>query len=305
MDDVLVIEGRIGAVKPVRTAIVRGRDTWLWIDAGIAGTPTDFILPELRRLGLTPPARNLLLITHCDVDHFGGATELAAAVPGLVIVAHRADADLMADLGRLVTTRYDRFRDAGLVLPGERAAQLRARAGAAVEAHVLIDAPITIDVGAATTWEVVEVPGHSAGHVAAVASDRSIVFAGDAVMGWGVRDGDGNLQPPHYVDAGAYLSSIAALERISPRTLHLAHEAPFSGDDLTAFLRDSREAVVEIGAAVARAGDRIEPTDPDHLRLVCEAVHAELDRWPDAPPAALADPVAAHLAAAPRERVAA
>jgi len=306
MTDILIVEGRIGAVKPVRIAIVRGTEAWLWIDAGIAGTPREFVFPELHRLGLTPPTRNLLVVTHCDVDHFGGAAELQAALPGLVVVAHHADADLIANLDRLVSARYDRFRHDGLNVPEARLAQLRTRAGSGVTAHVLVDGPMSVDIGGAGSWELVEVPGHSAGHLAVVASDRSVAFAGDAVMGWGVRDGDGNLQPPHYVDVAAYVGSIATLERMSIGILQLSHEEPLAGDALVEFFADSRRAVIEIGAAVDRAVDAAAGAginSAGRLRRICEAVHRELGRWPDAPATALADAVMAHLAVRSRRLV--
>jgi glyoxylase-like metal-dependent hydrolase (beta-lactamase superfamily II) len=295
MAEVLVVEGRMGAGKPVRTAIVRGTDTWLWIDAGIAGTPRDWILPELHRRGLSPPARNLLLISHCDVDHFGGAAELRSNVTGTVVAAHDADAKLMADLDCLIATRYDRFRGAGIVVPDARIAELRARAGAAMRTDLLLKGGEHLDVGDGEQWEVLHVPGHSAGHLALVSHDHALAFAGDAAMGWGVVDATGNLQPPHYIDVDAYLGSISRLEHLSLGTLQLAHETAVSGAALTQFLRSSREAVSQIGAAVAEAGARVRPSDPHRLRRICEAVHDELGHWPSAPAASLANSVSAHL----------
>ena len=295
MAEVLVVEGRIGAAKPVRTAIVQGADTWLWIDAGIAGTPRDWILPELHRRGLNPPARNLLLISHCDVDHFGGAAELRSIVTGMVVAAHHADATLMADLDCLIATRYDRFGGAGIVVPDARIAELRARAGAAVRTGLLLKGGEHVDVGDGEQWEVLHVPGHSAGHLAVVSHDHALAFAGDAAMGWGVVDATGNLQPPHYIDVDAYLGSISRLEHLSLGTLQLAHETALSGAALTQFLRSSREAVSQIGAAVAHEGARLRPSDPHRLRHICEAVHDELGHWPNAPAASLADSVSAHL----------
>jgi glyoxylase-like metal-dependent hydrolase (beta-lactamase superfamily II) len=291
---VLIVEGRIGDVKPVRTAIIMSPGTWLWVDAGIATTPRDAILPELRRRGLPPPERNLLLVTHCDVDHFGGAAALRAEVPGMTVLAHPADARLMEDLDVLIAERYDRFGSRGIPAPPARLTQLRERAGAAVRADVHVRAGTGFDLGEAGMWEVLELPGHSAGHLGLAARDGEVVFAGDAVMGRGVLDGTGSLQPPHYVDVDAYLGTIDRMASLQIGTLHLGHEPALSGDALDSYLELSRQTVHEIGDAVSRATGGVGTAD---LAGICEAVHASLGHWPDAPAAALADPITAHLRA--------
>ncbi|WP_223623785.1 MBL fold metallo-hydrolase [Microbacterium sp. EST19A] len=294
--EIIMVEGRIGRVKPVRTAIVCGSDAWLWIDAGIAGTPRDAILPALATRGLTPPARNIAVITHGDVDHFGGITELREAVPQLVTMAHALDARLMEDLDVLVAERYDRFRDEGVVLDDDRVAQLRSRAGEAVAVDVRLTGAARIDLGDGEHWRVLPAPGHSGGHVVVVSDARRHAFLGDAVMGWGVIDGEGCLLPPHYIDVLAYRSTVDLLRTLDLETMDAAHEARLTGASVDAFLAASAEAVDAIGTAVSAADAVIESDAPDRLARVCADVHARLGRWPDASPLTLADAVSAHLA---------
>ncbi|MFS0894935.1 MBL fold metallo-hydrolase [Microbacterium sp. 179-I 3D3 NHS] len=294
--EILIVEGRIGRVKPVRTAIVCGSDAWLWVDAGISGTPTDAILPALAARDLVPPPRNLAVVTHADVDHFGGIAELRRAVPQLVTIAHALDARLMDDLDVLVAERYDRFGDAGVDLEAERIAQLRARAGSAVAADVRLTAVTELDLGDGERWSVVPAPGHSDGHVVAVSAARAHAFVGDAVMGWGVIDGEGRLLPPHYTDVPAYRATIRALRALDLQTMDAAHEPRFHGDAVDAFLVESEQAVEAIGAEVAAAAEAVAGDAPDRLARICSRVHERLGRWPDVSPLTLADAVTAHLA---------
>lgn len=293
--EILAIPGVLGAKKPLIPHIVLGRDAWMWVDAGIRTTPDEWILPELRRRDLTPPARGIAVVTHADVDHFSGMSRLAELVPSLVVIAHAADVPLLASTERLMTTRYDGFRAEGLVLPEWREAQLRERAGAAITPTIHLRSETAIDLGGGERWLVLHVPGHSDGHLAVWNPDSRVLVAGDAVMGWGVVDGEGELQPPHYVDVDHYLATIERLRSLGIRELRLSHEPVLRDDEVRRFLDDSASAVDVLGTAVARAVRSVDRKRPGALLSVCEAVKADTGRWKAALTSSFAPTVAAHL----------
>lgn len=297
MAELRCIEARMGAAKPLLQYIVAGADCWVWIDSGIASTPDDWFLPELERGALVPPRSNLLVVTHADVDHFGGANRLRELLPGLVVVAHRSDAELLADPDALLARRYDAHRGEGVDLPPSRVAELRSRGGGAVRVDVAVggDTELRLDEGEA--WRLLHAPGHSDGHLVVWNPDRRVVIAGDAVMGWGVVDAAGELQPPHYTDVAAYLGSIAMVRALDPVRLCLSHRTELRDGAVRDFLDESEAAVRAIGAAVATAAAELESDAASRLGRICDTVRGSEPRWRAASPAAFASAVAAHLAA--------
>jgi glyoxylase-like metal-dependent hydrolase (beta-lactamase superfamily II) len=61
------------------------------VDSG-AGTSVDRIVANIRRLGLDPAALSTLILTHCHIDHVGGAAELRNRF-GARLVMHALDAE--------------------------------------------------------------------------------------------------------------------------------------------------------------------------------------------------------------------
>jgi glyoxylase-like metal-dependent hydrolase (beta-lactamase superfamily II) len=285
--ELLVLPGIIGADKPLNVYVIASPDAWLWVDAGVATTPTDHVLPLLEARDLRPPATHLMVVTHCDVDHFGGVTALRRRFPGLVVLAHAADAPAIEDRRYLMDRRYRVHRERGVDPPVARRRQLAERGGAPVRVNVRLRGLERL--GPNGEWQVVCLPGHSPGHIGLwhPASRRAIV--GDAVLAWGLRDTSGRLvTPPPYSDVGAYLSSIARLEALTLRELCTSHFGVLRGDEIGAFLAESRAAVTAIGAAVRDVDRRAS------LAETCAAVAQRLDRWPAGSEHGLADAVVAH-----------
>jgi glyoxylase-like metal-dependent hydrolase (beta-lactamase superfamily II) len=281
------IEARIGAAKPLFQHVVIDEGTWLWIDAGIDTTPDEALLGQLP---WQSASRHLALITHGDVDHFGGLGQLRAAIPSLVIACHQRDARWIADTDAIMAERYLNHVSSGIDVPPARQAQLRQRAGAPTRPDLLLAGGETFDLGGAGQWVVLTLPGHSPGSIGLWESATRTAIVGDAVMGWGVVDGEGRLNPPPYSSVADYLATIATLENLGTERLLVAHDVERRAEEVRAFLAESRTAVHEIGAA-ARAARRSPSSD---LGALCDVVGRSLGRWPEETWPGLADAIVAH-----------
>jgi glyoxylase-like metal-dependent hydrolase (beta-lactamase superfamily II) len=281
------IEARIGVAKPLFQHVIVGQGTWLWCDAGIASTPGEAML---ERLPWRTAARHLALITHADVDHFGGLAQLRGAIPNLIVASHERDARWIGDLDAIMAERYLAHVAEGIDVPAARQDQLRERAGSPTRSDVLLTGGESFDLGPGGRWRVVPLPGHSPGSIGLWDESRRTALVGDAVLGWGVVDGDGRLSPPPYGSVEDYLSTIRSLEELGVERLLAAHEPERSGGEVGAWLTESRTAVHEIGSAV-RAAMRGGVT---RLPDLCQRVGREVGRWPEETWAGLADAIVAH-----------
>lgn len=285
----------MGRQKPLNQYILMSEDLWVWIDAGISTTPDQWIFPELEQRGMVPPIRNLLIITHADVDHFGGASALKRAIPSLMTVAHEADRALISDIHVAMGRRYGIFDAEGMALPKSRVEELYERAGDPVRLDIAINAEVSLQLGDGEIWKVLHLPGHSEGHLALWHPETHTAVIGDAVMGWGVVDGEGALQPPHYVDVEEYLATIDRLRHYDLETIHFSHRANISGADVDTFLNESCEAVEYLALMIDAALEVVDIDDPQYLKAVCEYVSSNTERWPGVLPSAFANAVASHL----------
>jgi glyoxylase-like metal-dependent hydrolase (beta-lactamase superfamily II) len=247
--------------------VVAGEDTVLVVDAGLPGTPALGLAELVAGLAATRE-RTVLLITHPDADHRGGAAALAEAVPGLEIWAHALDATQLRDPGRTLEERYRAFTASdGLGPPPEREAALRARLGPPVPVTRELSGGEELDLGGRRAV-LRHAPGHSAGNMLAWLPEERVAIVGDAAMGVGVPLVSGGLMyAPMYTPPSAYRATLRQLGADAPSLLLAAHEAPLAGHEVGAFLEES-----------AKAADRLErlvrEALPGTLAVICERVGA-------------------------------
>jgi glyoxylase-like metal-dependent hydrolase (beta-lactamase superfamily II) len=268
--------------------VVRGDDATLIVDAGLPGSAQRNILPAL-----DPAQQHLLLITHPDTDHCGGTSELVAALPGLEVIAHEADADALGDPDRTIERRYRRFAADG-VEPDDRAlARLRGRLGGPFAIDRAVADGHELDL-AGRRCRLVHLPGHSAGHAGVWLPEVRVLIAADAAMGHGIRKLDGDLlYAPQFLSPSIYRATLERIAELQPAMLLCTHEPVLEGPAIEAFLEASREAVDALEAhvdAALRAGARTLPE-------VCAAVHRGHAGLPDGRPGDLVMSVAGILAA--------
>jgi glyoxylase-like metal-dependent hydrolase (beta-lactamase superfamily II) len=269
--------------------VVRGADASLIVDAGLPGSARRTILPALGRA----PGRHVLLITHPDTDHCGGTADLVAAVPGLEVIAHEADADALGDPERTIEVRYRRFASDGVEPDAPTLARLRSRLGGAFALDATFTDGHELDLGG-RVCRLVHLPGHSPGHTGVWLPDDRVLIAADAAMGWGIRKVDGELlYAPQFSSPSIYRDTIDRIAELRPATMLCTHEPPLEGAEIDAFLEASRAAVAWFETAVEAALCAGARTLPE----VCVAVHQRHAGLPDARPSDLAMSVAGILAA--------
>ena len=61
--------------------LIRGDDAALLWDTGIAGTISEVVAPALDELGIARDELAEVIVSHADVDHYGGDAELRELFP--------------------------------------------------------------------------------------------------------------------------------------------------------------------------------------------------------------------------------
>lgn len=272
-----------------------GDDGALVYDTGIDGTLPAWVVPALARAGVATDSVRTVVISHCDVDHFGGIADAREQFPGARIVAGAEDIPLIEDFDRYLAGRAEEFvEDFGwhedpAVLAWCRRVVREARVDAAA-----IDGE-RVPLGGDRTAVIRAVPGHSRGHVAVVAPWADAVLVGDAVLGSAVTLADGTPAfPPTYRHVDDYLASIALLRRLGAGLLLTAHYPTMSGPDAEGFLAESADFVDRLDGLV-----RADVAGADGgvtLAELLERLGPVAGLWPaEGTAGALAFPVVGHL----------
>jgi glyoxylase-like metal-dependent hydrolase (beta-lactamase superfamily II) len=272
------IEATVGG-RPLYLFLFLG-ERRLLLDAGCASTIDEFVVPYLTELGLGIGDLDILVISHSDLDHQGGANALKREDPSLLVTCGVLDAPLASDPERLVAERYEAYRaDHGIGYDSETLAWMREMSGA----------PQAVEVGWAggeslwlsPDWELrfLNVPGHSPGHLALSDQRSGALFSGDCLQGSVYLGLDGTpMLCPTYTHVDPYLETAAAVESLAPSELHGSHWPGQRGDGVTAFVAETRAYVERIdGLVVAGLGN-----EPLTLLSLIARVNEQLDRpWPE------------------------
>jgi glyoxylase-like metal-dependent hydrolase (beta-lactamase superfamily II) len=293
---ILRIESILGP-RPFSQYLLRGERTLL-VDTGVKETPAQVIFPYLARAGIDPADLDAVLVSHADVDHFGGNEAVRAAASRALICAHAADVPWIENAVRIMRERYGWYAAHGIGYPPETAAWLRDAMGADVPVDLRLQGGEVFRLGPGLDAHVLHLPGHTAGHLGVwVPSSRTAIVM-DAVMARGLLDTEGKvIHPSPYFDAAAYEASARLLQTLEPERLLTAHYDVIEGTDVDRFLDDTLEFVEDARDAVEEIVRREREVT---LARVLELADAELGPFTSMPNE-LAGPLRAHL----RELVAA
>ncbi len=273
-----------------------GSEACLLFDTGIDGTAQRDLQPALDTLGLGPQHLTWAVVSHPDVDHFGGLASLREFAPQVTVLAHHADAPMIEDYATYEDLRGRGFREPwGL---DEDAATLEWTRSVTRESTIdlQISGGERVRLGDGWSVELVHAPGHSRGHLS-VWDPRSRSFAvSDAVLGDAVRLATGEPAfPPTYRFVDDYLGTVQRIESMEPDRLLTAHYPTMGVEDARAFLAASRNFATSTDRAMLEVITASGPAGVDLYGLLT-ALNPRVGTWPqDGTLTALAFPVVGHL----------
>jgi glyoxylase-like metal-dependent hydrolase (beta-lactamase superfamily II) len=238
----------------------------------------EFIVPGLGELGLGLEDLDLLLITHSDLDHQGGAHGLRDGNPSLWVSCGALDVALVSDPSTLVSERYLAYRDEhGLEPSAQAVAWMLAESGQAERVDIGLRGGELLELDAGWNLRILHVPGHSPGHLAVFDERSGALFSGDCLQGSVYLGLDGTPKLcPTYTHIDQYLATAALVESLAPNELHGCHWPPQRGPDVFSFIDETRDYVRRTDRAVRDALEQ-----PRTLAGLIEQVNLQLDHpWP-------------------------
>ncbi|HEY7603225.1 MAG TPA: MBL fold metallo-hydrolase [Gaiellaceae bacterium] len=245
--------------------LVVGDERLLLVDSGVDGTIDQHVTPALRELGRSPADLTDVVITHADVDHYGGNGELRRVAPQARIRSSGEDRPWIEYWSTISRERYGWYRRHRLDYDDGTWQWLEEAAGHDTPLDGTIADGETIELGGIAV-EIVALPGHSPGHLGVVHHDSRTAVVMDAVLERGLyTTSDELISPPPYGSVGAYRGTIERLRSLRPVRLGTSHYAPVEGEDsVTAFLDASASFVDDLDAAVI-AELTVEPRPLEHF----------------------------------------
>jgi len=280
--------------RVVSIYVVVGDDRALMFDSGVAGSIPDYVLPALKSVGIAPQSIENIVLSHCDIDHFGGIADAREAFPAARILAHPSDRPAMEDFDVFLRERGQGFAEPYGLADGDDVVEwMRGLTGAGPIDGEVVDGD-RFDLGGVevVVWHV---PGHTHGHIAIEVLQVSAIMVADAVLGTSVNLADGTPAfPPTYRYIDTYRQTIARLAAASHDLLLTSHYPTMQGDAAATFLQQSAAFV-----------DRLESLVIAELRSTASALTLQdllaslnpiAGAWPaEGTEGALAYPVAGHL----------
>jgi glyoxylase-like metal-dependent hydrolase (beta-lactamase superfamily II) len=246
------IESVLGP-RPFSQYLLRDERTLL-VDTGVKETPGGVILPFLDQLGLDPAGLDLVLISHADVDHFGGNSAVRGAAPAALICAHAADTPWIESAKLIMRERYGWYEGFGVPYPEGVLDWLRDAMGPDVPVDIRLQGDEEIRLGPQLAVRVLHLPGHSPGHVGLWEPQSRTAIVQDAVLARGLLDTDGKvIHPPPVLQISEYERSAQLLQQLGPARLLTAHYDVIEGEDVERFLDASIDFVRQARATVKRA----------------------------------------------------
>jgi glyoxylase-like metal-dependent hydrolase (beta-lactamase superfamily II) len=271
------IEAEVGG-RPLYLFAFLGERRML-LDAGCASTVDEFIAPFLDGLGLGLSDLDMLIVTHSDLDHQGGANLLKRANSSLWVTCGVLDIPLVSDPEALVARRYEAYTELHDLAPDDSAlAWMREESGGPVCVDVGWSGGELLQLGPEWSVRIFHVPGHSVGHLALYDERSGALFSGDSLQGsvYPGLDGTPKLCPT-YTHVDDYLATASLVESLAPRELHGCHWPPAHGPEVAAFIAETRQYVERIEGLV-----RASLAEPSTLPGLIARVNQQLDSpWPE------------------------
>lgn len=200
--------GQESILHPV--VIKTGNNLFL-VDTGYEGS-LPLIDEALKDLGLRLEALTGVILTHEDIDHVGGLSELKSALPAIRVYASAIEAPFISGAAkspRLIQAEelFDQLPESHKDWALAFQERLKAIRRVAVDHQLMADTPWMEGI------EVIHTPGHTPGHISLYFPVLKTLVAGDAVV---IENGQLNIANPQFTldlpQAVASVGKLAPLE---------------------------------------------------------------------------------------------
>lgn len=264
-------------------------------DVGLSGAIPEYLVPYAERHALDLSMVERVVVSHFDVDHFGGLGDVRSSLVNAQTVAHELDAEAMVDFDVFLRERGSEFSTKyGLPADPISVEWMRSAITPGGRIDTTVKNGFEIDLGDRAI-RVLHAPGHSRGHLIIHDVRRNLLAISDAILGDAVPAADGSPAfPPTYRHESAYRSTIDRVAGMSPGLLATAHFGVLRGGEIESFLRASRafgESLRTLVCEYLMAQDR-----GTSLSEMLVELNLRVGAWPkEGAEYALAFPVVAHL----------
>lgn len=143
------------------------------VDAGLFGKGA-YKLDAIRGLGLDPARVKRIILTHTHLDHIGCLRELLDALGDVELWIHRAEAEPLEQGDPRTVYGMDMFRNLCEMQYGLTPEALT------FKVHRKLEDGESVELGG-MAWEILHIPGHSAGSIALYNRAGRILIPGDVV----------------------------------------------------------------------------------------------------------------------------
>jgi len=207
------------------TVVAVMNDTVALVDTGTPGSPQDAIFPFLRNARRNIEDISQIVISHGHYDHCGGVHSIKR-ISGAKVIIHSADKGLIEDpylMKRSLLARFPNLSFDGIISDEEPPFE-PIFAGKVVQDGERLRL-------SNYEFEVLHIPGHSAGTICLAEKKIGLYIVGDGVQGRGER------RPLIFHGATDYIESLERLKNEHVNYLILGHPFPPFGE---AVLQDDR-----------------------------------------------------------------
>jgi glyoxylase-like metal-dependent hydrolase (beta-lactamase superfamily II) len=218
LENTYLIDGNFFGIKgALATYVVRGQQSAL-VDSGTREGAND-IIQALRSLGLFPVDK--IILTHEHWDHTQGAVSLIQAMgPDVTVYASRKAKPIIEDPTKMT---YD--YGVGTIEP--------------VKNIIPLEEGDVVNLGG-VELEIMDVPGHTPGHIALYDRANRNIFLGDSI---GNKIDPTTFLPSHnppWFDKEAFYRTLANLKKAEFNTVCLAHYGCWDALDAENILDEAR-----------------------------------------------------------------
>jgi glyoxylase-like metal-dependent hydrolase (beta-lactamase superfamily II) len=231
--------------------LLLGEERTVLVDTGLSGTPGEVIVPYLEGIGLGIEDVDEVIISHADVDHCGGNRALKEMNPGLRFSCGEADRAWVESNERITAEIYLWSEPYGFGPDEESKDWIRTELGGDSPVDVGLRGGETLRLGPDWRVEILNLPGHTPGHLGIWDAKNEAAIIIDAALETGIYDRGGNrLLPPRYFDAAAYQNTVRTLRSLRPGYLLTAHYPPMRDENAIDFLDRSLDFTIQMNGLV-------------------------------------------------------